>query len=122
MTEPTVAPDQISDQAELPRSIHSLAFDAEAHTHRLVCENPQAWCHFYPECDCESWGADHEHAKVWHGTCWMDDWFTNNGVEYVGDDAVDTGPNGSEPPASRTGVISASFEGDYIEWEWALRA
>ena len=103
----------------MTKATHTVAFEPEGSRPNFVCHGDRdSDCHSYPDCDCESWGDDHEHPFVPHDECWMQGWFDNNAIEYLGVDG-DVRNYGYEPPAHRSGKITANFEGDYIEWDWA---
>lgn len=94
---------------------------------KFECSALYGACHFYPHCDCEwieenhfaEWGVGHE--KVHHDECWMRGWFENGGADYAGEDADEMGDYGIPAGMNRSGVIKASCQGDYIEWEFATQ-
>lgn len=83
-------------------------------------------CHFYPECQCESWDSDHfkehgvGHERVHHTECWMQGWFDSEcGHVYEGDDADDMNDDTCLPSTmNRSGEIITSWEYDYVGWEF----
>lgn len=98
---------------------HTIDFNVEGGELKFRCHGDETSdCHQYPNCHCEWWGDDHEHPKVPHGHCWMDEWFANEGTEYTGDDG-ETNTFGTRPTKSRTGPITTDFQVDYLEWNWA---
>ena len=84
-------------------------------------------CHFYPQCDCESFGVDHfdergpGHERVHHDECWLTAWFDNpESTSYAGEDADHLRSDYGIPDGmNRTGRIKAACEyGEYVEWEF----
>lgn len=74
-------------------------------------------CHRYPECDCESWPFDedeHEHPYSDHDECWLQSWFDNDNIAPSTDTLGD-----SDYRPGMFGPITAEFEDEYVEWEFA---
>ncbi|RRQ26373.1 hypothetical protein DK926_18755 [Rhodococcus sp. Eu-32] len=76
-------------------------------------------CHQYPDCDCEAWDNDHEaeygHPFVAHDECWMQAWFDNDCV-CPSHDCLDEHEGEYKP--GMWGPVTASFNEDYVEWEF----
>ncbi|OZC55124.1 hypothetical protein CH289_07805 [Rhodococcus sp. RS1C4] len=76
-------------------------------------------CHRYPDCECESWDADHEseygHPPAPHDECWMQAWFDNDCV-CPNLDCIDD--HKGEAEIGMSGPITAAFCEDYVEWEF----
>lgn len=85
-----------------------------------------AECHNYPDCDCEAWDDGHEdeygegHERKPHDECWMQDWFDNDEHCYDGEDSDDMGDYGIPRNFNRSGPIKASFEMEYISWDFTI--
>jgi hypothetical protein len=81
-------------------------------------------CHFYPDCQCESFGEDHfeehgvGHERVHHTECWMQGWFDADCHVYEGDDADDMNDTCLPATMNRAGQIVTSWEMDYVGWEF----
>lgn len=102
-------------------NLHLVDYDANTQEAVFSCAGDRSSeCHNYPD-DAESWMDEDREAFVPHDKCWMFDWFDNHAVEYTGDDVVeaDDSYGNGVPATSRTGLITAGFSGDYIEWDWA---
>ena len=92
---------------------------------KFECTNPEAACHIYPECDCESWADDHAsergagHAVVKHDDCWLQGWFDHGspGAVYSGDDYNDMRDDGIPVGMTRTGRIEHEYD-DCILWSF----
>ena len=76
-----------------------------------LCMAPEwAPCRTYPDCE-HHWpcGCEAFPAK----DCWIIPWI--DGLDaYTGPD----GEDGVPPPVARVGQITATWEGDYLEWRW----
>ena len=68
-------------------------------------------CRTYCAEGCEHWPCDHQ--PVAGQACWIGEWIANDMAEYVDSDS--DGP----PPVPRVGRITATWEHDYLAWEWA---
>lgn len=93
----------------------------------FTCHGGQhSLCHLYPDCDCESWGADHEHPAVVHDECWLKSWFdmlvTEVGRDYgpVCPMPADLGDEGYQ--VGMSGPIIAYFDGEVVHWEFDSEA
>ena len=81
-------------------------------------------CHQYPDCGCETWDADHEairgpdHAAIPHERCWMQDWFDNEAAEPNAERIEMPFVEDLELKPGMSGPIRASFELDYIAWQF----
>jgi len=96
---------------------------------RFVCKaEPTAPCRNYPDCACETWdmamhfghGRDSTpapgHEPVPQNECWMDAWINGPGLE---DSHCDADGLFSEPEDGwPDGAIDATWEGDYLIWEY----
>lgn len=79
-------------------------------------------CHFYPDCDCETWNSDHllvygpGHERTHREDCWMKDWFEAPAVYYTGEDFNDCTDDGIPEGMNRSGRIQYEFLDDGLEW------
>jgi hypothetical protein len=89
---------------------HSVLWDADQPT--FTCDgDTNAWCHLFPDCDCEEWSDEHGqempgHEMVAHETeCWVLSWLNNVDVgnTYGDGDQLD---------------ISVPRHNALIDWEW----
>lgn len=82
-------------------------------------------CHWYPDCDCESWTFNGPvdqcgHPRIEHAECWIAPWFDAECHTYAGDDAdYETGDFSLPAGLTRSGEVDVSFQSDYVEWWWA---
>lgn len=76
-------------------------------------------CHIYPDCECETWfdGHEKEHHYTQHASCWMTDWFENDGAWYVGDDCDDAADGGLPLGIIRRGEIDWDYD-EGIQWSF----
>ena len=77
-------------------------------------------CHQYPDCDCESWDAEHEkeHPKVSHEECVMKGWFDGGGCGencYLLDDDFCLNP--ADIP-ERSGPVEIEWD-ECVSWSFA---
>lgn len=92
-------------------------------TVKFECRGDQrSECHWYPACECESWSADHEHPYVQHDECWMKGWFDAEGAVYEGADEYDMRDNHVPDDMERSGEITASYEDEYVAWDFKQAA
>jgi len=93
--------------------------DGDQMTVTFTCAGDAASeCHQYSACDRECWDDQHEHPKVPHKDCWVQQWFDAPSVDYCGSDAADD-LDGITPTIERTGAITFDCWGGYAEWDWA---
>lgn len=94
---------------------HYVTYDATEEDLTFTCTGDEtAGCHNYPDCECETWGPDHEHPFTPHATCWMAHWFNEGNVHYFGDNEDGNG----SPTISFSGRIETEFDRDCILWSW----
>jgi hypothetical protein len=68
-------------------------------------------CRWYPECACACWDDAHSHVYVQHDECWLQAWFENGAVLYVGE--------ADNYPQEGTGRIEFEFNPCIgICWRW----
>lgn len=93
--------------------------DAATWQIKFTCHGDStAKCHQYPDCDCETWGSEHDHPFAPHEKCWMQDWFDNDGIDPSTDNLADC-----DYRAGMFGPITtSSYVPDYIEWHFAEEA
>lgn len=75
-------------------------------------------CHVYPDCYCESWGAEHdkEHPAVAHDECWIQGWF-DVGVDSTEYEGGDGSAEQESTLPERSGPIETSFD-ECLFWHW----
>lgn len=74
-------------------------------------------CHSYPDCYCESWGAEHEHPLAPHDDCWLVSWF-DAGVDTTSYDGEDGSSEYEWMLPERSGPIETEFD-ECVIWRWA---
>lgn len=72
-------------------------------------------CHNYPACDCEVWDDEHQHPKVQHDECWMQNWFDNDATD-PSTETLDL----AEYTVGQSGPVTCSFEYDFVRWEFIV--
>lgn len=90
---------------------------------RFVCTAPlEAPCRTYPDCSCESFGAEHtedypDHVDVPGQACWIGEWIDTIGV---GDSYVDQEHVWLDGDWFPDGPVTADWvDGECIEWQYA---
>ncbi len=74
-------------------------------------------CHFFPDCECESWGqhCEAEHSRVRHADeCWLLPWLENVEVECTWE-----GGQGYDKPAEHDAEIVTEWASDCVLWDYA---
>lgn len=108
-------------------SVEAFAYSGDVEFSPIVkfeCPWLYGDCHFYPDCQCESFGDDHfeehgvGHERVHHDECWMQAWFDSGCHSYEGDDGDDMQDTGLPVSMNRSGEIVTSWELDYVGWEF----
>lgn len=93
-------------------------------TVRFECRGDETSpCHNYPACDCESWGDGHEHPRVVHDECWMQQWFDSFSADDIAanytppSDSPDFGWRLAHNLPAHSGPIDTEFD-DGLSWWW----
>lgn len=99
--------------------------DGDVASIQFICEGtPDHLCHWYPNCQCESWTEESHprvgppaagHESVGQEDCWMQPWFENS---WMTDWEVAEAGGLTDVAHLISGPIVGLWESDHLDWRY----
>lgn len=110
-------PEIKAPKVDRPKATHRVTWDEHGLPTWHCDGDVLSGCHWYPDCECESWGSHHAHPYTPHERCWLLDWLENTWQDsHIGPDG-DAVEHESDIPR-RDGLIDWEYD-EGVLWSYA---